>query len=166
MGSPLHERAWRQLDELGRVLTLKYSWGPAIANALAIQLDTGAFLVVSPPMHPAESVWKELATDGGVAALLAPNAFHYLGQAAWRARFPAATSFAPSGALPRLRKRAGDVPFEPTEALERQLPPSVRLMFPEGQKSPDTMIRIAAGHRETVWWLGDLFSNTTPGEQR
>jgi hypothetical protein len=157
--------AWRPLTACGDVRVLKYSWGPANANALAVRLGGQGWLVVSPPRGAPAAVFDELADEGGVSALLAPNAYHYLGQVTWRQRFPAASSWAPSGALPRIAHKTKSAPFGRAEELARQLPDHVTLVFPEGQKSPDLLVRIAARTGELVWWLGDLFSNTTAADQ-
>lgn len=159
------DHAWRPLTACGDVRVLKYSWGPANANALAIRLRPGGWLVVSPPLVAPPGVHEELAADGGVHALLAPNAYHYLGQAAWRQRFPTASSWAPSGALDRIAKKTNGARFGHAEDLARELPANIALIFPEGQKSPDTLLRITSQTGDVVWWLGDLFSNTTPADQ-
>jgi hypothetical protein len=160
------DTAWRSLSADGHVRWLKYSWGPANANALAVRTGAGSgWLVVGAPLGVDEGVYDELAALGGPIALLAPNAFHYLGQREWRRRFPNATSWAPRGSLDRLRAKANDVPWGVAEALARDLPEGIELVFPDGQKSPDILIRITTPSGETVWWLGDLFSNTTSRDQ-
>ena len=158
------DNAWRPLTREGDVRVLKYSWGPASANALAVRLESKGWLVVSPPRGAPASVHDELAADGGVVALLAPNAYHYLGQAEWRRRFPAATSWAPAGALPRLAGKSSET-FGNADELARELSPGMALVFPDGQKSPDSLLRVTTASGEVVWWLGDLFSNTTPADQ-
>jgi glyoxylase-like metal-dependent hydrolase (beta-lactamase superfamily II) len=114
-------------------------------------------------MKPPPAALDVLAAQGGVSALIAPNAFHHLGQAAWRARFPDAISYAPAGALPRLRKKAPEVPFQPVDELTRKLPPNVAVLQPEGMKAPDLFVRATSGGR-TVWFTGDLVSNTTAAD--
>lgn len=158
------DSAWRPLTREGDVRILKYSWGPATANSLAVKLGHKGWLVVSPPRGAPASVQDELAADGGVVALLAPNAFHYLGQHEWRRRFPTATSWAPQGALPRLAAKLPGV-FGDAQELAAELPPDLALVFPDGQKSPDTLLRVTTPGAEVVWWLGDLFSNTTLADQ-
>jgi hypothetical protein len=156
---------WRSLTACGDVRVLKYSWGPANANALAVRLGAQGWLVVSPPRGAPPPIQDELAADGGVCALLAPNAYHYLGQEAWQQRFPGATSWAPSGALARIAGKTKAPRLQRAEELALQLPSTVALVFPEGQKSPDLLVRISSRTGEVVWWLGDLFSNTTAADQ-
>jgi hypothetical protein len=101
---------WQNLTSDGSVRWLKYSWGPATANTLAARLEDGTWLVVAPSVGSPSSVLEDLSKDGTVSALIAPNAYHYLGQQAWRLHFPGATSYAPSGGRTRclLKKPSGD----------------------------------------------------------
>ena len=159
------DSAWRPLTREGDVRVLKYSWGPASANSLAVRLGAKGWLVVSPPRDAPASVQAELARDGGVVALLSPNAYHYLGQSTWRERFPNAQSWAPRGALPRLAAKSKGVLFGDAEQLVGELAPGIELFLPDGQKSPDALLRVTTSGGEVVWWLGDLFSNVTRADQ-
>jgi hypothetical protein len=155
---------WSSLTPDGQVLWLKYTFGPGTANCLAARGPDGGWIVVSPAVKAPESAFEKLAAEGEVSALIAPNAYHSLGQMQWRARFPGALSYAPEGALERLKKTAPDVPFHPIRTLEPRLAAWVRLFEPDGMKSPDLIIEIEAGG-ERIWWLGDLFSNNTKADQ-
>lgn len=155
---------WTSLTPDASVRVLKYTFGPGTSNTLAVQLANGTWLVVSPASDVPPFVLDDLAKDGDVSALLAPNAYHHLGQAQWRARFPGATSYAPEGALPRLAKKSRGVPYRPLAELAPPVRPSVELFTPQGLKSPDVLLCISARDR-TVWWLGDLFSNSTAADQ-
>lgn len=151
---------WTNLTPDGGVRAIKYSFGPGTANTLAVRLDDGTFLVVSPGARLPTSALDALAKDGEVSALVAPNAYHHLGQGAWRARFPKATSYAPDGSLSRLAKQATAVPFRPLSELTAKLPAGVRCHVPDGMKVPDLLVSAdAAGG--AVWFSGDLISNTT-----
>jgi hypothetical protein len=108
---------WENLTSDGNVRSLKYSFGPGLATTMAVRLDDGTWLVVSPPREPSAEALDGLGGD--VSALLAPNGYHYLGQAAWRARFPKAKSYAAKDSLERLAKKSADIPFEPLDALKR-----------------------------------------------
>jgi hypothetical protein len=70
-----------------------------------------------------------------------------------------------SGALERIAKKTNGAPFGRAEDLVRELPENIALILPEGQKSPDSLLRVTSQTGEVVWWLGDLFSNTTPADQ-
>src|SRR5436190_23854930 len=133
---------WQHLTHDGSVRWLKYSWGPATANTLAVRLEDGNWLVIAPSAGPPKSVLEDLSRDGTVSALIAPNAYHYLGQRAWRLHFPRATSYAPDGALPRLAKKSPDVPYRPASELIETTHPRVSFLVPEGMKSPDMLVRV------------------------
>ena len=106
----------------------------------------------------------ELAEDGTVSALIAPNAFHHRGQPAWRRRFPDAVSYAPEGALPRLAQKSPGVPYRPISELIERVRPRVDPFTPLGLKAPDMLVRVSVPG-DTVWWMGDLFSNSTAADQ-
>lgn len=150
---------WQNLTRDGSVRWLKYSWGPGTANTLAVRLQDDTWLVIAPSAGSPSSVFEALSKDGTVSALIAPNAYHYLGQQAWRLHFPGATSYAPAGALPRLSRKSPDVPYRPVSDLTETLHPHVTFLVPEGMKSPDMLIRVAVAG-STLWWLGDLFTNS------
>jgi hypothetical protein len=116
-GCPKMNRAtlyvWRTLTEDGSVRWLKYSFGPGTANTLAARIEDGTWLVVSPATGAPPSVLEDLARDGTISALVAPNAYHHRGQEEWRLRFPGAVSYAADGALPRLSEKSPGVPYRP-----------------------------------------------------
>ena len=155
---------WTSLTRDGSVRSLKYSFGPATANTLAVRLEDGTWFVVSPATDPPPSVLDELAKDGAVSALVAPNGYHHLGHGPWRLRFPSAVSYAPEGALARLSKKSPGVPYRSTSDLVEQVRPRVDIFTPLGLKTPDLMLRVSVPG-DTVWWMGDLFSNNGVDDQ-
>ena len=154
---------WRPLTADRRALWLKYSFGPGTANALALKLASGGWAVVSPPSAAPSSVFDDLERSGPVTALIAPNAYHNLGQAAWRSRYPEAISYAPEGAFERLRKKTFGVDFKPLEDAAAALAP-IRFFTPDGMKTPDALLHVATSEG-MLWWLGDQFSNITRDDQ-
>src|ERR1700720_4231170 len=91
---------WKIVDTELPILTYSYSFGPGIANALAVGVDEG-LAVVSPPCNAADGVYDDLKVYGDVKALIGSNAFHYLGLVAWKARFPGAPIYAPAQSIAR-----------------------------------------------------------------
>lgn len=152
---PLH--SWHNLSADGRVRGLKYSFGPGTANTMAARLPDDSWLVISPSTQSPPEALEALG--GTVSALIAPNGFHHMGQEAWRKRFPEAKSYAPATAIARLAKKSPGVPYSPLAELV--LPPGIRILEPEGMKSPDLFLAATSG-ADTVWFTGDLLSNTTP----
>lgn len=157
--------AWTDLVGDGSIKALKYSFGVATANTLAARLDDGSWMVVSPAMKLPDPLYDALASDGGVSALVAPNAYHHMGQAAWRARFPKAVSYAPEGTLKRLASASKGVAYEPLASLTKILPARVRCVVPEGMKVPDLLV-FAGSERGNVLFGGDLISNTVSEEMK
>jgi hypothetical protein len=129
---------------------------------MAVRLADGGWLIVSPPAKAPESVFDKLTGLGPVRWLVAPNAYHHLGQETWRARFRDARSLAPSAAQARLRAKS-PVTFDALEDMGAALTP-VRPFLPQGLKSPDTLLEIATPSGP-VWWMGDLFSNVEKHDQ-
>jgi hypothetical protein len=162
--NPNELNRWQDLTRDGSVRWMKYSWGPATANTLAVRLEDGNWLVVAPAVGSASSVLAELSRDGTVSALIAPNAYHHLGQRTWRLHFPNAISYAPDGALPRLSRKSPDVPYRPASDLIETVQPRVTFLVPEGMKSPDMLVRVSVAG-STVWWMGDLFTNNVVADQ-
>ena len=158
-----HLNKWMPLTPDGGVQWLKYSFGPGTANSLAAKLQDETWLVVSPPSGAPNAVYDVLDQQGGVSALVAPNAYHNMGQPAWRERFSRAVSYAPSGAHARLSKRTPGVEYRPMEELAQKIWPA-RVLVPDGMKSPDVMFQIStdSGH---IWWMGDQFSNNGVSDQ-
>jgi glyoxylase-like metal-dependent hydrolase (beta-lactamase superfamily II) len=155
---------WQPLTQDGSVRYLKYRFGPGTANTLAVRLEDGTWLVISPATGVSPAVLDDLAKDGAVSALVAPNAFHHLGQAPWRRRFPSALSYAADEAFPRLARKSPDVSYRSTSELKERVRSRVDVFMPLGLKAPDLMFRISVPGA-TVWWMGDLFSNNTAADQ-
>ena len=63
---------WKIFDAQMPVLTCEYSFGPGVANALAVGGRTG-LVVVSPPWRAATGVFDDLARFGPARALVASN---------------------------------------------------------------------------------------------
>lgn len=151
---------WSDIVPDGSVRMLAYSFGPGRANTVAVRLKTGSWLVVSPSAGAPEAALDGLDKEGTVTALVAPNAYHHLGQQPWRARFKEAISYAPDGAIPRLTKQCRGVPFRPLSELAALLPPHVGFLVPDGMKNPDALLWVDTP-QGSVWYTGDLLSNTT-----
>ncbi len=150
---------WETLSSDGRAMALTYSFGFGRANTLAAKLDDGTWMVVSPGAGLPDSALDEIAAKGDVSALIAPNAFHHLGQKAWRARFPNAKGYAHAGALERLAKQSG-LGYNPIEELLPRLGNTVHVHSLPGMKAPDLLVDVATADGP-VWFGGDLISNTS-----
>lgn len=153
---------WQPLDSTGNVQMLTYSFGPGTANTMAIRLDDGSFLVVSPATRAPEAALDALGKLGPVSALLAPNAYHHMGQAQWRKHFPQAKSYAADDAIARVQKQSG-LDYQPLSALQAKLGSHVQVVAPNGLKKSDLLVH-ASLPDGGYWFGGDMFTNQAPGE--
>ncbi len=124
-------------------------------RTIALPLAPAKLLVVSPIRGLPEEAFTGLAALGEPATLFAPNHFHHLGLAEWRARFPGVRVVASEAALPRLRAKS-PVPFEPLAALAAALPANVRFLEPPGLKNGEAWVRVQ-GAGGVVWVVSDAF---------
>ncbi|MBP6632754.1 MAG: hypothetical protein KA297_25250 [Kofleriaceae bacterium] len=152
---------WTVLDEAAGVLTCSYRFGKGKASSATFvaRMGNGQLLVVSPAKGLPEATFTELARFGPVGALVANNGFHHLGQAEWRARFPAARCFAPAAAIARIHKKnPGAGAFEPLAALADLTGPDVGFREVPDSKAGESWFwaRVAGGH---AWYPSDVLAN-------
>ena len=147
---------WEVVDLDLPLLTYRYSFGPGIASALAVGVD-GGVAIVSPPFDAAEGVYADLKPYGDVKALVASNAFHYMGLVAWKARFPNAPIYAPSQSLARIEKQSklrGIQPLAKAGSLAKHL----ELVEMPHYKTGELLVRITRSGRP-IWYVTDVFMN-------
>lgn len=152
---------WNVIDAERGVLWCEYEFREGAYATTFVFRGVDGLVVVSPGGGLAPEVLDALAEYGEVKALVANNAFHHVGQAAWRRRFPQAHSYAGRGALARLQKKTG-VAFRPIDELA--LPGHVHVEELPGFKQGELLLRVGTA-RGSVWYTGDLLTNIqrTPG---
>lgn len=153
---------WQVIDAERGVLWREYPFTKgAWATTLVFRGPEG-LVVVSPASGLAPEDYDALAPYGEVRALVANNAAHHLGQAAWRARFPEARSYADPRSLERLAKVSPGVAFEPISALDLGEAATVHAL--DGYKTGELLISVAMPSG-SLWYTGDLLTNIqrTPG---
>ena len=149
--------AWKIFDARTPILTYEYSFGPGLANALAIGGKTG-LVVVSPPCRVAAGVFDDLAKYGPVRALVASNAFHYLGIPEWKARFPDAAIFAPAQSIARVAKRTSLAGIRPLADAASITGPNLELIDMPHYKTGEVLVRITTACG-LVWYVTDVIMN-------
>jgi hypothetical protein len=150
---------WTTLTESPLVLLREYSFGPGRANALAVRLPSGKFLIASAPIDAAEPAGRALAAHGDVTALLAVNGAHYLGLKAARAAFPDAVSYAHPNARERILKQAEEPgPLRPITELTPQLGDQIEVLAIDGCKIGDVLVRVRT-ERGTLLYTTDFIAN-------
>lgn len=148
---------WNLFDERTPILTHAYSFGPGIANALAVGGENG-LVVVSPPRRVTTGVFEDLARFGRVRALVAPNAFHYMGLPEWKAHFPDAQLFAPAQSIARVAKKTGLEGVRPLAAAAGIAGARLELVDMPYYRTGEALVRIATD-RGTVWYVTDVVLN-------
>jgi hypothetical protein len=148
---------WEILDEKLPILTYRYSFGPGLANALAVGVD-GGLVVVSPPCKVEDGVYDDLKRFGDVKAVVASNGFHHLGLPAWKSRFPQATIYAPEQSVARVEmhsKLTGIKPLSAAGGLAKHL----ELIDMPHYKTGEVMVRISPQGARPTWYLTDVLMN-------
>ena len=148
---------WKVFAPHPPILTYEYSFGPGVANALAVGGENG-LVVVSPPCHVDEGVFDQLAEYAPVRALVASNAFHHLGLPEWKAHFPEAAIFAPSQAIGRVQKRSKLTGVRPLVEAASIAGPRLELVDMPYYKTGEVLVRIDAD-RGRVWYVTDIIMN-------
>lgn len=154
---PQAPRPWNVFDERTPLLTYAYSFGPALANALAVRGADG-FVVVSPPCSVPPQVLDDLAARGPVRALVASNAFHYLGIPEWKMRFPEAEIFAPAQSIARVRRKTDLPGIRPLAEAGAIAGPALELVDMPHYKTGEVLVRATTG-RGRVWYVTDIVFN-------
>lgn len=156
---------WTIIDREARVLALNYHFAAeATSTSFVAPMADGRLMVVSPSKALDEAVATELADFGEVGALVANNGFHYLGQKAWRARFPEARCFAPPKAIERIaRKSRHPLAFEPLAALAPLLGDGVGFRDVPDSKCGESWFwaRLSEGEggERFAWYMSDVLAN-------
>jgi glyoxylase-like metal-dependent hydrolase (beta-lactamase superfamily II) len=137
--------------------TLEYSFGSGSATALAVDVG-GGLLVASPPCRVGDDALEALATRAPVRALLATNAYHTLGLARWKARFPDAAVFAPPQSMLRVTKVsriAGVRPLGEAAALTGERVALIELPY---FRTGEALVKIRAAEG-LLWYVTDIVLN-------
>ena len=151
---------WKVLDGDKGVWSYEYEFAAnAKANCLAARIADGKVLILSPATGLSEASFAALEQLGEVAAVVATNGFHHLGQPAWRKRFPSARFFAPSEGMARIRKRNPDAgAFEPLSQLGPLLGDDVIVRELPNTKCGETyaIVKVDDGH---IFFVSDILAN-------
>ncbi len=149
--------SWTVVESSLPALTYTYAFGPGIARALAIPVK-GGFAVVSPPCNAPDTMFTELEKHGPVRALIAPNAFHSLGLAPWKARYPDVPIFAPAQSIARLEKNTKLTGIRPVADMQPMLGNGLEIIDMPHYKTGEVLVRwrIEGGY---AWYVTDVILN-------
>ena len=151
-------KGWNVLDRDRAILWREYSFGGGVATTFVFRGAGDGLVVVSPCSGIDKAALDELSTFGNVAALLACNSYHWLGQQAWREHFPKARSFAPAQGIERLTKKVPGVSFEPLAALEPLLGDGPKVFDAPGLKVGSVIATVGGGKGKYLY-ASDFLAN-------
>src|SRR6185295_9515323 len=101
-------------------------------------------VIVSPPCRAAAGVFDDLSPYGPVRALVASNAFHYLGLPEWKARFPEAGVFAPAQSIARVERQSKLSGIRPLADAAAIAGSRLELVDMPHYKTGEVLVRIAS----------------------
>jgi hypothetical protein len=152
------DRGWQMLDSKHGIAWHEYWFGSGRATTFVFRGAGDGLIVMSPGSGMDDSALDALSEMGNVVALVASNAYHWLGQPAWRKRFPAARSFAPKQGVKRLAKKIPDAHFEPLDALAPLLGSGASVVEAPGLRIGNAFATVT-GERGAHWYSSDFLAN-------
>jgi glyoxylase-like metal-dependent hydrolase (beta-lactamase superfamily II) len=146
---------WIVVEKSLPAMTYTYDFGPGFANALALTVEGGGVIVVSPPCNVPDATFAELEEHGAVRALVAPNAYHSMGLAPWRARYPDVPIFAPAQSIKRLEKTTKITGIRPVAEAASLLGEAIELVDMPHYKTGEVLVRWRA-EGTWAWFMTDV----------
>ena len=147
---------WTVVEKSLPALTCTYNFGPGLANALALTVEGGGLIVLSPPCNVPDEIYTELEKRGPIRALVAPNAYHSMGLVPWRARYPDVPVFAPAQSIKRLEKTTKITGIRPAAEAAALLGDRVELIDMPHYKTGELLVRWRADDGAWVWFMTDV----------
>jgi hypothetical protein len=152
------QQSWVPLAGDPWTATFGYSFGGGgTATALAVEVG-GGLLVASPPCRVADEAFEALASRAPVRALVATNAYHTLGLASWKARFPQAAVFAPPQSLQRVTKVSGVGGIRPLSEAAALTGERLALIELPYFRTGEALIKVRAAEG-LIWYVTDIVFN-------
>src|SRR5262249_17875810 len=105
-----------------------------------------------------DSAFTDLEKLGNVKALVAPNAFHYLGLATWRARYPDVPIFAPAQSIARITSKTKLSGIRPLPEAKALTTGDVELVDMPHYKTGEVLVKAKKGSH-VVWYVTDALMN-------
>ena len=149
-------QSWNVFDPELPVLTYEYSFGLGTANALAVGAESG-LIIASPPYRAPAATFEELTQYGTVRGLIATNAFHFMGIAEWKERFPLAEVYAPEQSIDRVQRKT-KLAVKPLAHVRAIAGLHVDFIDMPHYRTGEALIKIRTS-RGLTWYVTDIILN-------
>lgn len=129
-----------------------------MSNSIAIQVQAGEWVLVSPG-EPMLQDWQErLAKPGDKISIIFPNHYHHLGVNAWLEQYPDAALYASQQAVDALIGK-GFPHVTDLEHEQPRLPEGYSVLIPPGHRGGDVWLAKQGAEQGAVWVTCDSFMN-------
>jgi hypothetical protein len=125
-------------------------------NMFAIPLPDGGALIHSPTWLGDDRTFARIEAVGTPRVLFAPNHFHHLSLARFRARYPQALAVATRTAMARLNAK-GHRGLSELAAAAPLLPPGAHFLSCEGLRSGEAWLSLVGDRGQRTLLVGDAF---------
>ncbi len=148
---------WHPIKDCDDLWVGQYIVPNFAANSVAYRVRDNDWIIVSPGASLLRA-WQEKWPDfKGKMQLVMPNAYHYMGVAAWQQAFPQATLHASQKAAARLEKKGLPGIFT-LEDSPLDLPDCDAVLIPPGHRGGDAWLVINQKNKR-LWITCDSFLN-------
>ncbi len=163
--TPLKKNTWYPLSTHPEIQFGQYIVPNFVSNSVAIKVSAKEFILISPG-EPLLQAW--LAKMGAGEAdkiklhIIMPNAYHFLGVAAWQAVFPNTQLYASAAAVPILIEKGVAKESGEINCLEEKQPPfpaDYSCIFPPGHRAGDVWLKKQDTPEMSTWITCDSFLN-------
>lgn len=157
----MKRNCWHPIEGHSDILVGQYVVPNFVSNSVSIELSPNEYLIYSAGASLLDP-WPHIEDDKLKVHLLLPNAYHYMGVSAWKARFPNAKLYASEIAIAQFKKKK-DFEFSsevlPVSELSKRLPESFELVEPPGHRAGDVWLVKHASNKTSLWITCDSFLN-------
>lgn len=158
----MEKNTWLPVASHPELLVGQYKVPNFVSNSVTIQVNDNEFVLVSPGAsllaHWPEE-WRKPETK---IHIIMPNAWHFMGVAAWQAAFPDHTLYASELAKAKLIAKKAFSENQDIVALQQKQPPlpeGYQLLFPPGHRAGDVWLKKQTSDDTSTWITCDSFLN-------
>ena len=156
----MKRNTWHPVDNYPEIIVGQYVVPNFVSNSVSIQVSDNEFILYSPGESLLDS-WPHKDIQDLKLHILIPNAYHFMGVAAWKKHFPKAQLYASELALKQLKPKKDFAFAEDVFILEKAnlpLPLSYEVLFPPGHRAGDVWLK-KYNTEGSLWVTCDSFLN-------